>query len=89
MKSYKHGFAKNATGAKSRAKSSFDRFFVHRLENSKYWPFPMSMGDDARKTDRNSTSCMTLNKFYDRLIFSQNRARTTCHWLIRLEWPVF
>ncbi|RWV77903.1 hypothetical protein GW17_00061212 [Ensete ventricosum] len=27
--------------AKSRAESSFDRFFVHRLGNSKYWPFPM------------------------------------------------
>ncbi|RRT67232.1 hypothetical protein B296_00038123 [Ensete ventricosum] len=27
--------------AKSHAKSSFDRFFVHRLENSKFKPFPM------------------------------------------------
>ncbi|RRT38224.1 hypothetical protein B296_00034676 [Ensete ventricosum] len=27
--------------AKSRAKSSFDQFFTHRLENSKYCPFPM------------------------------------------------
>ncbi|RWW43570.1 hypothetical protein BHE74_00050752 [Ensete ventricosum] len=26
--------------AKSHTKSSFDWFFVHRLENSKYWPFP-------------------------------------------------
>ncbi|RWW48315.1 hypothetical protein BHE74_00045630 [Ensete ventricosum] len=26
--------------AKSRAKSSFDQFFVHPLENSKYCPFP-------------------------------------------------
>ncbi|RZR73060.1 hypothetical protein BHM03_00019666 [Ensete ventricosum] len=25
----------------SRAKSSFDRFFVSRLKNSKYWTFPM------------------------------------------------
>ncbi|RWW54163.1 hypothetical protein BHE74_00039269 [Ensete ventricosum] len=26
--------------AKSRVRSSVDRFFVHHLENSKYWPFP-------------------------------------------------
>ncbi|RRT68477.1 hypothetical protein B296_00032798, partial [Ensete ventricosum] len=25
---------------KSRTMSSFDRFFVHCLKNSKYWPFP-------------------------------------------------
>ncbi|RRT39295.1 hypothetical protein B296_00050984 [Ensete ventricosum] len=49
-KSYKHGFTRKHDGhklcAKSRAKSSFDRFFMHRLENSKYWPFPTywSMG---------------------------------------------
>ncbi|RRT38799.1 hypothetical protein B296_00028614 [Ensete ventricosum] len=43
-KSYNHGFAKKRDGhklcAKSRAESSFDRFFVHHLGNSKYWPFP-------------------------------------------------
>ncbi|RWW45533.1 hypothetical protein BHE74_00048620 [Ensete ventricosum] len=43
-KSYEYGFMKKHDGhklcAKSRAKSSFDRFFVHRLKNSKYWPFP-------------------------------------------------
>ncbi|RZS05608.1 hypothetical protein BHM03_00036146 [Ensete ventricosum] len=42
-KSYEHGFAKKLNGhkhcAKSRAESSFDRFFLHHLENSKYWPF--------------------------------------------------
>ncbi|RZS28795.1 hypothetical protein BHM03_00062441, partial [Ensete ventricosum] len=27
--------------AKSLVKLSFDRFFVHHLEYSKYWPFPM------------------------------------------------
>ncbi|RRT38756.1 hypothetical protein B296_00039524 [Ensete ventricosum] len=26
--------------AKSCAKLNFDRFFVHSLENSKYWSFP-------------------------------------------------
>ncbi|RRT39605.1 hypothetical protein B296_00034422, partial [Ensete ventricosum] len=43
-KSYKHGFVKKCDGhkhcAKSRNESSFDRFFMHRLGNSKYWPFP-------------------------------------------------
>ncbi|RRT31398.1 hypothetical protein B296_00057668, partial [Ensete ventricosum] len=43
-KSYKHGFVKKYDGhklcAKSCAESSFDRFFVHRLGNPKYWTFP-------------------------------------------------
>ncbi|RRT39689.1 hypothetical protein B296_00044699 [Ensete ventricosum] len=43
--SYKHGFVKKRDShkvcTKSRAKSSFDKFFVHHLENSKYWPFAM------------------------------------------------
>ncbi|RRT31181.1 hypothetical protein B296_00057745, partial [Ensete ventricosum] len=44
-KSYKHAFAKKYDGqklcAKSRAESSFDRFFMHCLGNSKYWPLTM------------------------------------------------
>ncbi|RRT32384.1 hypothetical protein B296_00058778, partial [Ensete ventricosum] len=44
-KSYEHGFMKKYNGhklcAKSRVKSSFDRFFVYRPRISKYWPFPM------------------------------------------------
>ncbi|RWV82732.1 hypothetical protein GW17_00055741, partial [Ensete ventricosum] len=43
-KSYEHGFVKKCDGhklcAKSRAESSFNRFFVHCLGNSKYLPFP-------------------------------------------------
>ncbi|RZS12611.1 hypothetical protein BHM03_00044079 [Ensete ventricosum] len=43
-KSFEHGFVKKYDGhklcTKSRMKSSFDRFFVHHLRNSKYWPFP-------------------------------------------------
>ncbi|RRT31833.1 hypothetical protein B296_00051509 [Ensete ventricosum] len=43
-KSYEHGFTKKRDGhklcAKSHADSSFDRFFVYHLGNSKYWPFP-------------------------------------------------
>ncbi|RZS24013.1 hypothetical protein BHM03_00057031, partial [Ensete ventricosum] len=43
-KSYEHGFAKKRDGHKLCAKScsewSYDRFYVHRLGNSKYWPFP-------------------------------------------------
>ncbi|RZS24153.1 hypothetical protein BHM03_00057181 [Ensete ventricosum] len=44
-KSYEHYFMKKRNGytlcAKSRVESSFDRFFVHHLGNSKYWPFLM------------------------------------------------
>ncbi|RWV79242.1 hypothetical protein GW17_00059667 [Ensete ventricosum] len=43
-KSYRHGFMKKCDShklcAKSRAESSFDRFLVHHLGNSKYWTFP-------------------------------------------------
>ncbi|RRT43080.1 hypothetical protein B296_00027670 [Ensete ventricosum] len=35
--SYELGFTKEC---KSRAESSFDRFFMYHLGNSKYWPFP-------------------------------------------------
>ncbi|RWV82734.1 hypothetical protein GW17_00055743, partial [Ensete ventricosum] len=35
-KSYEHGFMKKCDGHKLCAESCFDRFFVHRLENSKY-----------------------------------------------------
>ncbi|RRT51053.1 hypothetical protein B296_00051320 [Ensete ventricosum] len=44
-KSYEHGFMKKCDGhklcVKSHPKSSFDRFFVRHLRNSKYWPFLM------------------------------------------------
>ncbi|RZS23070.1 hypothetical protein BHM03_00055922 [Ensete ventricosum] len=44
-KSYEQGFTKKIDGhnlcVMSRAKSSFDRFFVHRVGNSKYWSFQM------------------------------------------------
>ncbi|RWW42795.1 hypothetical protein BHE74_00051618 [Ensete ventricosum] len=39
-KSYEHGFTKKRDGHKLCAESSFDRFFVHRLRNSKCWSFP-------------------------------------------------
>ncbi|RZS28648.1 hypothetical protein BHM03_00062278, partial [Ensete ventricosum] len=39
-KSYKHAFTKKYDGHKLCLKSSFDRFFLHRLRNSKYWSFP-------------------------------------------------
>ncbi|RWW37635.1 hypothetical protein BHE74_00057218 [Ensete ventricosum] len=35
-KSYEHSFMKKRDGHKLCVESSFDRFFVHRLENSKY-----------------------------------------------------
>ncbi|RZR73061.1 hypothetical protein BHM03_00019667 [Ensete ventricosum] len=41
--SYENGFVKKGDGhklcTKSRAKSSFDWFFMHHLGNSKYWLF--------------------------------------------------
>ncbi|RRT38229.1 hypothetical protein B296_00042776, partial [Ensete ventricosum] len=44
-KSYELGFAKKPDGHKHCAKSCVEsrvyRFFVHRLGNSKYWPFPI------------------------------------------------
>ncbi|RRT33038.1 hypothetical protein B296_00052927 [Ensete ventricosum] len=44
-KLYEHGFTKKHDGhrlcAKSRVKSSLNRFFEHRLRNKKYWPSPM------------------------------------------------
>ncbi|RRT33215.1 hypothetical protein B296_00042737 [Ensete ventricosum] len=43
-KSYEHGFVKKYDGhnvcAKSRANTSFNRFFLQLLRNSKYWRFP-------------------------------------------------
>ncbi|RWV79204.1 hypothetical protein GW17_00059706, partial [Ensete ventricosum] len=39
-KSYELSFMKKRDGYKSCAKSRFDRFFMHHLGNSKYWPFP-------------------------------------------------
>ncbi|RWW31133.1 hypothetical protein GW17_00004255 [Ensete ventricosum] len=41
-KSYEYGFVKKCDGYKLYTKSCFDRFFVHRLGNSKYWSFPMN-----------------------------------------------
>ncbi|RWW06181.1 hypothetical protein GW17_00030499 [Ensete ventricosum] len=40
-KSYKQAFEKKYDGHKLCPEPSFDRFFVHRLGNTKYWPFPM------------------------------------------------
>ncbi|RRT55002.1 hypothetical protein B296_00031529 [Ensete ventricosum] len=44
VKSYKHGIMKKYDGhklcTKSRTESGLDRFFMHHLGNSKYWPFP-------------------------------------------------
>ncbi|RWW56488.1 hypothetical protein BHE74_00036782, partial [Ensete ventricosum] len=43
-KSYELGFMKKRDNHKvctnSRSKSTFDRFFMHHLKNSKYGPFP-------------------------------------------------
>ncbi|RRT67231.1 hypothetical protein B296_00038121, partial [Ensete ventricosum] len=51
-KSYEHGFTKKHDSHKlcamSRAESTFDRFFVQYLRNSKYWPFPMYSTMESR-----------------------------------------
>ncbi|RWV97329.1 hypothetical protein GW17_00039878 [Ensete ventricosum] len=39
--SCEHGFVKNHDGHTLCAKSSFNRFFVYHLRNSKFKPFPM------------------------------------------------
>ncbi|RRT65723.1 hypothetical protein B296_00000278, partial [Ensete ventricosum] len=39
-KSYEHDFVKKHKCHKLCVKSSFDRFFMHHLKNSKYWSFP-------------------------------------------------
>ncbi|RWW50383.1 hypothetical protein BHE74_00043373 [Ensete ventricosum] len=39
-KSYEHDLVKKRDGHKLCAKLNFDRFFMHSLENSKYWPLP-------------------------------------------------
>ncbi|RWV86070.1 hypothetical protein GW17_00052078, partial [Ensete ventricosum] len=39
-KSYEHGFVKKYDGRQLCAKSSIDRFFMHRLRNLKRWSFP-------------------------------------------------
>ncbi|RRT85578.1 hypothetical protein B296_00001140, partial [Ensete ventricosum] len=40
-KSYEHGFIKKSYGKKLCEKSRFDRFFIHHLENLKYYTFSM------------------------------------------------
>ncbi|RZS21599.1 hypothetical protein BHM03_00054253, partial [Ensete ventricosum] len=47
-KSYEHGFVKKHDGHKLCTKSRFDRFFVHRLRNLKYWPFPTNLPMGSR-----------------------------------------
>ncbi|RZR96098.1 hypothetical protein BHM03_00025059, partial [Ensete ventricosum] len=78
-KSYEHGFTKKHDGhklcAKSGAESSFDRFFVHRLKNSKYWPFltyqPMGslMNTVSRKNTTVINLCEVARRVEFRLVF--------------------
>ncbi|RRT81767.1 hypothetical protein B296_00012073 [Ensete ventricosum] len=71
--SYEHGFAKKCNGHKlcamSRVESSFDRFFMHHLKNSKYWPFPtyLSMGSCTSMVSRKTV--MVIN-------FARSRAQS-------------
>ncbi|RWV77902.1 hypothetical protein GW17_00061210 [Ensete ventricosum] len=70
--SYEHGFVKKYDGdklcAKSRAESIFDRFFVHRLGNSKYWPFPMyyAMGSHMNTVSRKNAMVINFREVSSR-----------------------
>ncbi|RRT73074.1 hypothetical protein B296_00020370, partial [Ensete ventricosum] len=63
-KSYEHGFTKKYDGPKLCAKSSFNQFFMHRLENSKYWPFPTysPMGSRSSTVREKMRRSYTLRK---------------------------
>ncbi|RWV78522.1 hypothetical protein GW17_00060509, partial [Ensete ventricosum] len=61
-KSYEHGFMKKCDGHKLCAMSRFDRFFMHRLRNSKYWSFPIysSMGSHTSMILRKITTVINF-----------------------------
>ncbi|RZS22665.1 hypothetical protein BHM03_00055480 [Ensete ventricosum] len=48
----------------SRAESSFDRFFMHRLGISKYWPFPtyLPMGGRTSTVSRKHATVMNFTQ---------------------------
>ncbi|RZS10846.1 hypothetical protein BHM03_00042116 [Ensete ventricosum] len=45
----------------SRAESSFDRFFMHRLGISKYWPFPTYLPMGGRTSTVSRKHAMVMN----------------------------
>ncbi|RZS23033.1 hypothetical protein BHM03_00055880 [Ensete ventricosum] len=49
----------------SHVRSSFDRFFVHYLGNSKYWPFP-TYKPIGNRTSMVSRKNVTVIKFAQR-----------------------
>ncbi|RWW82066.1 hypothetical protein BHE74_00009482, partial [Ensete ventricosum] len=65
-KSYEHGFTKKCNGHILCAKSSFDTFFMHRLRNSKYRPFPSYQ-------DMGSRTSMVLRKNVTVIHLAQSR----------------
>ncbi|RWW44190.1 hypothetical protein BHE74_00050070 [Ensete ventricosum] len=74
-KSYEHGFTRKPDGhkhyAKSRVESSFDRFFVHRLGNLKYWPFPtyLTMGSHTNTVSRKNAMVIHFRDVPSRVEF--------------------
>ncbi|RWV86362.1 hypothetical protein GW17_00051754 [Ensete ventricosum] len=46
---------------KSRAMSSFDRFFMHRLRNSKYCPFPDVLAHGSHTNMVSRKNAMVIN----------------------------
>ncbi|RRT73273.1 hypothetical protein B296_00026753 [Ensete ventricosum] len=57
-----HGFTKKRDGHKLYTKLSFDRFFVHRLFDSKYKPFPTyyPMGSHPSMVSRKNTKVINF-----------------------------
>ncbi|RRT65167.1 hypothetical protein B296_00027787, partial [Ensete ventricosum] len=60
-KSYEHGFVKKYDGHKLYVKSSFNRFFVYRLRNSKFKPFPTYLPLGNRTSSVSSKNTMVIN----------------------------
>ncbi|RWV77781.1 hypothetical protein GW17_00061349 [Ensete ventricosum] len=60
-KSYEHGFTKKYDGHKLCAESSFDRFFMHRLRNSKYWTFQSYKPMDSRTSTLSKKNTTVIN----------------------------
>ncbi|RWV97770.1 hypothetical protein BHE74_00036260, partial [Ensete ventricosum] len=60
-KSYDHGFVKKCYSHKLCAKSSFNRFFVYHLRNSKFKPFQMYLPLGNRTSLVSQKNVMVIN----------------------------
>ncbi|RWV95223.1 hypothetical protein GW17_00042167 [Ensete ventricosum] len=67
-KLYEHDFMKKRDGHYICMKSSFDRFLVHHLGSSKYWPFPTYYPMGSRTSMFSRKNVTVIN-------FAQSRVR--------------